>query len=72
MADVIWKEEVNAHVKCKTVLEDNLQKACSLVLGQCTKSLESKLKAAKQLGDCVCSPGCAGSFDNDQDHQLQI
>jgi len=44
MQDMIFKGEVDAYVKRKTLLEDNLQKLYALILGQCAKSLESRLK----------------------------
>ena len=44
VARMIFKGEVDAYIKRKGVLHDNVQKAYSLVLGQCTDLLQSKLK----------------------------
>ena len=41
---MIFKGEIDAYIKRKSVLEDNIQKAYLLVLGQCTNLLQSKLK----------------------------
>ena len=41
---MIFKGEIDAYIKRKGILEDNIQKAYSLVLGQCTDLLQSKLK----------------------------
>jgi hypothetical protein len=45
---MIFKGEIDAYIKRKTMLEDNIQKAYSLVLGQCTDLLQSKLKQQTQ------------------------
>ena len=45
--------KVDAYVKRKSVLEETIQKEYSLVLGQCTKMMKSKLKH---------STGCSKSF----------
>ena len=39
---MIFKGKVDAYIKCGAILEDNIQKAYSLVLGQCTDLLQSK------------------------------
>jgi hypothetical protein len=44
MAQLIFKGEVDSYIKRRSVLKDNIQKAYSLVLGQCTELLQSKLK----------------------------
>ena len=44
VSEMIFKCEIDAYVKRKTTLEDNIQKAYALVLGQCTELLQSKLK----------------------------
>ena len=41
---MIFKGEIDAYIKRKGILADNVQKAYSLVLGQCTDLLQSKLK----------------------------
>ena len=41
---LIFKGELEAFIKRKSALDDNIQKACSLVIGQCTDLLQSKLK----------------------------
>ena len=45
---MIFKGELESHVKRKDALDDNIQKACSLVTGQCTDLLQSKLKQQAQ------------------------
>ena len=40
----VLDKEINAYIKCQGILANNLQKAYSLVLGQCTNLLQSKLK----------------------------
>ena len=45
---MIFKGEIDAYIKRKTMLDDNVQKAYSLVLGQCTDLLQSKLKQQAQ------------------------
>ena len=42
--EMVFKGEIDMYIKCKTILDDNIQKAYSLVLGQCTELLQSKLK----------------------------
>jgi Reverse transcriptase (RNA-dependent DNA polymerase) len=44
VANMIFKGKIDAYIKRDAVLEDNIQKAYSLVLGQCTDLLQSKLK----------------------------
>ena len=44
VASMIFKGELESYVKRKSILQDNLQKAYALVLGQCTELLQSKLK----------------------------
>ena len=46
MDDMIFKGEVNTCIKCKVLLNNNLQKLYVLILGQCSKSMEAKLKQA--------------------------
>jgi hypothetical protein len=41
---IIFKGELDAYVKRKNVLEESIMKTYSLVLGQCTDLLQSKLK----------------------------
>jgi len=41
---MIFKGEVDAYIKRKAILDDNVQKTYSLILGQCTDLLQSKLK----------------------------
>jgi hypothetical protein len=45
---MIFKGELESHIKRKSILDDNVQKACSLVIGQCTNLLQSKLKQQAQ------------------------
>ena len=40
----IFKQEINQYVRRKSTLQTNMQKAYSLVLGQCTELMKSKLK----------------------------
>ena len=40
----ILTKKVDAYVKRDSVLDENIQKAYSLMLGQCTEILKSKLK----------------------------
>ena len=44
VANMIFKGKIDAYIKRDAVLDDNIQKAYSLVLGQCTDLLQSKLK----------------------------
>jgi hypothetical protein len=48
VARMIFKGELEAYIKRKSVLEDNIQKTFSLVIGQCTDLLQSKLKQQAQ------------------------
>ena len=48
MERLIFEKEVDAYVKRKSLLSENIQKACSLVLGQCTELMKSKLKSSKK------------------------
>ena len=41
---MIFKGKIDAYIKRDAALDDNIQKAYSLVLGQCTDLLQSKLK----------------------------
>ena len=43
---IIFKSEVESYAKCKSMLHENMQKAYSLILGQCTEMLKVKLKHA--------------------------
>ena len=45
---MIFKGKIDAYIKRKTMLQDNIQKAYSLILGQCTDLLQSKLKQQAQ------------------------
>jgi hypothetical protein len=45
---MIFKGELESHIKRKSILDDDVQKACSLVIGQCTNLLQSKLKQQAQ------------------------
>ena len=42
--EMIFKGEIDAFIKRRSILSDNIQKAYSLILGQCTDLLQSKLK----------------------------
>jgi hypothetical protein len=44
MNSLIFRGEVDQLIKRRAILNDNIQKAYSLVLGQCTEFLQSKLK----------------------------
>ena len=44
VAKMIFKGELDEYIKRKSMLDDNIQKANSLVIGQCTDLLQSKLK----------------------------
>jgi hypothetical protein len=48
VAKMIFKGELEAYTKHKAALDDNIQKAYSLVIGQCTDLLQSKLKQQAQ------------------------
>jgi hypothetical protein len=45
---MIFKGELEAYIKRKAMLDDNIQKTYSLVIGQCTNLLQSKLKQQAQ------------------------
>jgi hypothetical protein len=45
---LIFKGKIDAYIKRETMLQDNIQKAYSLILGQCTDLLQSKLKQQAQ------------------------
>jgi hypothetical protein len=49
VARMIFKGEVDAYIKRKGILYENVQKAYSLVLGQCTDLLQSKLHGLLSL-----------------------
>jgi len=42
--NMIFRGEIDAYIKRKGILDDNIQKAYSLILGQCTDLLQSKMK----------------------------
>jgi hypothetical protein len=44
VANMIFKGKIDAYIKRDAILDDNIQKAFSLVLGQCTDLLQSKMK----------------------------
>jgi hypothetical protein len=44
VAQMILKDELEAYIKRKAMLDDNIQKTYSLVIGQCTNLQQSKLK----------------------------
>jgi hypothetical protein len=48
VARMIFKGQLEAFVKRTATLEDNIQKTCSLVIGQCADLLQSKLKQQAQ------------------------
>lgn len=43
LKEMEFKNKVNSHVKCMELLDNNLTKACSLALGQCTELMKNKL-----------------------------
>ena len=45
---LIFKGKIDVYIKRETMLQDNIQKAYSLILGQCTDLLQSKLKQQAQ------------------------
>jgi len=45
---MLFKGKVDAFIKRCAILDDNVQKAYSLILGQCTNLLQSKLKQQRQ------------------------
>ena len=45
--EIILREEVNNWFVWKTKYDDNMQKECALILGQCTEGLNNKLQARK-------------------------
>lgn len=44
---MIFKGKVDAYIKRESTLDENIQKSYSLILGQCTELLKSKLKQSK-------------------------
>ena len=48
VAKMIFKGELDSYIKRKAMLNDNIQKTYSLVIGQCTDLLQSKLKQQAQ------------------------
>ena len=44
VAKMIFKGQLDEYIKRKSMLDKNVQKAYSLVIGQCTDLLQSKLK----------------------------
>ena len=50
---LIFKGEIDAYIKRKGILDNNIKKAYSLVLGQCTDLLQSKLKQQANLAENV-------------------
>ena len=44
----IFKEEIKAYVHRKQLLEENMKKGYSLVLGQCTDLMKTKLESSKK------------------------
>ena len=49
-SEMMYKGRMDAFIKRETVLADNIQKAYSLILGQCTDLLQSKLKQQAKWG----------------------
>jgi hypothetical protein len=45
---MIFKGELDSYIKRKAMLEDSIQKAYSLIIGQCTDLLQGKLKQQAQ------------------------
>jgi hypothetical protein len=48
VAKMIFKGEIDAYIKRKSMLDDNIQKTYSLVIGQCADLIQSKLKQQAQ------------------------
>ena len=48
LAKLVFDKEVDACVKRKSILQENIQKSCSLVLGQSTPLMKSMLKSGKK------------------------
>ena len=45
---LVFEWEIDSYIKHKGLLQENIQKAYSLILGQCTKLMKSKLKSSDQ------------------------
>jgi hypothetical protein len=43
-----FKEQIDEHIRRSAILQENMQKACSLILGQCAELLMAKLKQSRQ------------------------
>ena len=48
LESMIFDKEINIYMKRRSALDENVQKSYSLVLGQCTDPLKSKLKKIKE------------------------
>ena len=46
LVKMILNRKIDIYVKCDGILDENLQKAYSLIHGQCTELLKSKLKTS--------------------------
>ena len=44
LADILFSKKLDAHIRREEILLDNVKKVYSLILGQCTELLQSKLK----------------------------
>jgi hypothetical protein len=55
VARMIFKGELKLHIKRKSILDDNIQKACSLVIRQCADLLQTKLKQQAQWSTVTSS-----------------
>lgn len=48
--ELIFKGEIDQYIKRRAMLQENMQKAYLLILGQCTELLKAKLKQLNQWG----------------------
>jgi hypothetical protein len=46
---LIFKGQIDQYIRQEAMLQENMQRAYSLVLGQCTKLLKAKLKQSNKL-----------------------
>eukprot|EP00957_Ditylum_brightwellii_P060834 4618602-Ditylum_brightwellii.AAC.1 len=47
----IWKEKLSKHNRRIKLIEDNMEKLCGIVMGQCTESLKSEIKGENDYED---------------------
>jgi hypothetical protein len=68
---MLFKGQTNARIKREALLDHNVQKACSLVIGQLTNLLQSKLKQRTQWATILSAQDATAliSLIADQSHQ---